>query len=368
MHGKGQVKVLVDRTKKEFNIDFDSLSKGSHKKIYVECLRCGQILLRERRYIHQLHACPTHIIRDDGVKLKWCNSCTSFLTHQMFSTSNVRYDKLSSICKTCSQNVPSAKNRPSRRVTLEGWMKNFLSAKKSRCRKSGMECNIDFKYLINLWKKQNGKCYYSAVELDFGKNKLNSANLDRIDPSIGYIDGNVAWASKAVNMMKNQFSEEELYEFLGRASFTNIRLECKLDHKDARLPFRKRITDAGYDIFSISNVVINPGSTETIETGIRMAPPPGWYVTIEGRSSLYKAGIVPRRGVIDATYTGPILVMLYNSSNKPFEIKSGDRIAQAIIYKINHGDFVIVGNFSPEYNQRGDLGWGSSGGSSVDRV
>ena len=363
MYGKGKVKVLADRTMREFNVDFMSLSEGSHHKIYVECERCGETFLRERRLLHQLHACPLHITRDDGTKLKWCNSCQTFLTYKMFSKNKSRYDNLSSICKTCA-NASNGKNRSNRRLTLDGWMKNFLSAKKSRCKKMGMECEITSDDLRELWEKQGGKCYYSNVQLSFGQDSLRSANLDRIDPKYGYTLNNIVWASKALNCMKNHYSEDDLYAFLEQTTFTNIRLECKLDHKESQVPFRKRITDAGYDVFSVIDVTVMPNSTETIKTGIRVSPPPGWYFTVEGRSSLYKYGIAPLRGIIDATYTGPILIMLHNSSDKPFVVKIGDRVAQIVISKINHGDFISVKEFSPDHDQRGEAGWGSSGGSS----
>ncbi|MFA5767773.1 MAG: hypothetical protein WC919_07695, partial [Candidatus Paceibacterota bacterium] len=72
-----------------------------------------------------------------------------------------------------------------------------------------------------------------------------------------------------------------------------VRLEYKLVDPEARVPYRKRETDAGYDIFSIEDVTIKPHSTENIRTGIIVACPKGYYYTVEGRSSMWNAGVAP---------------------------------------------------------------------------
>lgn len=140
-----------------------------------------------------------------------------------------------------------------------------------------------------------------------------------------------------------------------------VRLEVQLINDKAKVPYRKRSTDAGFDLFSIENVEIFPGKAEIIRTGINIACPPGFYYTIEGRSSLWKQGIFPNRGIIDATYTGEVVVSLVNVSGSVFVVEEGHRIAQIILHKQYDALFHIVEEFSPVYNQRGTDGFGSSG-------
>jgi len=143
---------------------------------------------------------------------------------------------------------------------------------------------------------------------------------------------------------------------------SNVRMEYKLIDKNAKLPFKKRTTDAGYDLTSIIETIIPPRQVANIKIGLKLSAPEGWYFTIEGRSSLFLEGIIPFRGIIDSNYVGDWLVALYNSSDKPFKVNIGDRIAQAIVHQIHNVDFVEVKEFSPEYYMsRGDAGWGSSG-------
>jgi dUTP pyrophosphatase len=140
-----------------------------------------------------------------------------------------------------------------------------------------------------------------------------------------------------------------------------IRLECRLLHPDAVIPTKKRFTDVGYDVSSIADYTLESYSTLSVDTGIALSAPPGFYYTVDGRSSLWSKGILPFRGIIDATYTGPLIVGLFNMTPKPYHIKKGDRIAQLILSPIIHLDIATVEEFSNRYNQRGAAGFGSSG-------
>lgn len=148
-----------------------------------------------------------------------------------------------------------------------------------------------------------------------------------------------------------------------------VRLEVKQLPEDPdtgeslqpRMPFRKRVTDAGYDIYAAEQAVLQPGRATMVRTGIIIAAPPGFYYTIEGRSSLWMQGIFPNRGIIDATYTGQVVVSLVNMTGEPFKIGLHERIAQIILHRQYDANFVLVDEFSPDYNQRGEDGFGSSG-------
>jgi len=140
-----------------------------------------------------------------------------------------------------------------------------------------------------------------------------------------------------------------------------IRLECKLLHPDAVVPNKKRNTDAGYDVSAIADYTLPGYGTISVDTGIALSAPPGYYYTVDGRSSLWSKGILPFRGIIDATYTGPLIVGLFNMTSQPYQIHKGDRIAQLILSPIIHADIQTVEDFSPRYNQRGNNGFGSSG-------
>lgn len=146
-----------------------------------------------------------------------------------------------------------------------------------------------------------------------------------------------------------------------RAEENVVTVEFMKLHDDAKIPYRKRSTDAGYDLYAYGDFELLPNSTISVNTGICISCPPGYYYTIEGRSSLWSKGIFPNRGIIDATYTGEIFISMVNITASSYFVKSGDRIAQIILARQYHFDFKEVDNFSPEYSLRGQLGFGSSG-------
>lgn len=74
-----------------------------------------------------------------------------------------------------------------------------------------IEITIDCNYLDQLWESQAGKCALSDLPIDLRINwqrHLQTASLDRIDNTKGYIEGNVQWVHKDVNFMKYTFSQD----------------------------------------------------------------------------------------------------------------------------------------------------------------
>lgn len=140
-----------------------------------------------------------------------------------------------------------------------------------------------------------------------------------------------------------------------------IRMEVQLMDPLAKLPHKVRDTDAGYDLYSIEAKTLQPHQATIVRTGIKISAPPGYYYTIEGRSSLWSIGIFPNRGVIDATFCGEIVVSLVNVNDQPYQVNIGDRIAQILIHEQHQAHFDLVGEFSGPYSARGLNGFGSSG-------
>src|SRR6201995_2858646 len=83
-------------------------------------------------------------------------------------------------------------------------------------------------------------------------------------------------------------------------------------------------------------VRLNHLERKLIPTGLYMELPEGFEAQIRPRSGLafkHGIGIVNSPGTIDANYRGEIKVLLVNLSTEPFEINTGDRIAQMIVAK-----------------------------------
>lgn len=127
--------------------------------------------------------------------------------------------------------------------------------------------------------------------------------------------------------------------------------------------------NAGYDFYAdIENPIeVKWGLSTIIPTSIAWEPmtDPSWRAVLKifSRSGLgIKHGIeCSNAGVIDDGYRGNIMIKMYNLSEKDYEIKPGDRIAQGIIYLIPRVVIVEEDYGKLSDSTRGTNGFGSSG-------
>jgi dUTP pyrophosphatase len=154
----------------------------------------------------------------------------------------------------------------------------------------------------------------------------------------------------------------------------------KLSDK-AKLPTRGSEFAAGYDIYASKETVIPARGKALVDTDISMAVPAGTCefqlpqlliiqrarftnCTSDGRIAP-RSGLASKHfidtgaGVIDADYRGQVKVLLFNHSEKDFEVKEGDRIAQLVLERIYTPDVVEVQEL--EESVRGAGGFGSTG-------
>ncbi|MFE4029273.1 dUTP diphosphatase [Priestia sp. YIM B13551] len=99
-------------------------------------------------------------------------------------------------------------------------------------------------------------------------------------------------------------------------------------------PGRKTTSSAGYDIAAIGDYHIAPNSKAIINTGLTAYMGSDEWLALFVRSGLAYADDLTLQnsvGVIDSDFYGKhIRILLRNEGTTPFEVKHGDRIAQAI--------------------------------------
>ncbi len=145
-----------------------------------------------------------------------------------------------------------------------------------------------------------------------------------------------------------------------------MQLKIKKLRENAVLPKRMTEYSAGYDIAACLDepLDIKPGSTVKVPTGIAAELVcDGSYVLLTyARSSLAtKHGLAPANcvGVIDSDYRGEIFIPLHNSSDKPYTVSDGERIAQLIVTPVVFPEIVESAELSD--TARGGGGFGSTG-------
>ena len=101
------------------------------------------------------------------------------------------------------------------------------------------------------------------------------------------------------------------------------------------MPMRAHPEDAGADLYSAEDLVLQPGERALVATGVAIALPVGTVGLIHPRSGMaakHGLSIVNTPGTIDAGYRGELKVCLLNTDrSQPIEITRGMRIAQLVI-------------------------------------
>lgn len=142
-----------------------------------------------------------------------------------------------------------------------------------------------------------------------------------------------------------------------------INLNIQRLDNDVELPRYAYPGDAGLDLRSNADLVIEPFERRLIPTGLAVAIPEGYAGFVQPRSGLaLRQGLsFPNTpGLIDSHYRGELKVVAINlDSHNPIRIKRGDRIAQLVIQEVPVVNLVEVKEL--DETDRGSGGFGSSG-------
>ena len=135
-------------------------------------------------------------------------------------------------------------------------------------------------------------------------------------------------------------------------------------NEDVQLPTYGSLKAAGADVraYIDQDIVLEPGQSKLISTGIKVAIPDGYEIQVRPRSGLaYKHGITVLNtpGTIDSDYRGVIGVILINHSDKAFLIEPNMRIAQLVLAPVVQAFFQKKEKLTETL--RGEGGFGHTG-------
>tara|TARA_Y100001936_G_scaffold216575_1_gene227890 strand:- start:383 stop:820 length:438 start_codon:yes stop_codon:yes gene_type:complete len=143
-----------------------------------------------------------------------------------------------------------------------------------------------------------------------------------------------------------------------------VKIALKKLNSKIKLPVYKTDGSSGMDLMAFVQkpILIIPGKSEIIPTGLSVAIPENTEIQIRPRSGLAaknNISVLNTPGTIDSDYRGEIKVILYNHGDKDFIVNNEDRIAQMVLVPIFKATFEEV-NELPE-TIRGEGGFGSTG-------
>ena len=106
-------------------------------------------------------------------------------------------------------------------------------------------------------------------------------------------------------------------------------------------------------------IVLRPGETKLVSTGIRISLPPGYEAQVRPRSGLaLKHGItlLNSPGTIDSDYRGLISVILINHGRENFTVTRRMRLAQMVIQEVVRAEWVEVSSLDATARAAGGFG------------
>jgi dUTP pyrophosphatase len=143
---------------------------------------------------------------------------------------------------------------------------------------------------------------------------------------------------------------------------THDTLRVRKLNPDAILPSYAREGDAGLDLFAVKQVIIEPGTSALVPTGIAIELPSGTEAQVRPRSGLalkHAVTVLNTPGTVDEGYRGEVGVILINHGTSSFTVSAGMKIAQMVVSPRVQVAVVEVAELSD--TERGSGGFGSTG-------
>jgi len=118
----------------------------------------------------------------------------------------------------------------------------------------------------------------------------------------------------------------------------------------------------------IEDLVISPGQSVVLPTGLKFGIPHGYMLQIMNRSgNAAKKQLMVGACVVDSGYDGEVFVNLHNIGSEEQYIESGMKIAQAVLIPVVHARFLETSEdnlydwYPITISDRGDGALGSTG-------
>ena len=141
-----------------------------------------------------------------------------------------------------------------------------------------------------------------------------------------------------------------------------MKIKIQKINPEAIIPHYIHKGDAGLDLYSIEDVIVAAGERKLVGTGFKVEIPMGYEMQVRPKSGLaanYGITVLNTPGTIDCGYRGEVKVIIFNSSKENYQVKRGEKIAQAVIAKVEEAEIEEVEELSE--TTRGDGGFGSTG-------
>lgn len=155
---------------------------------------------------------PLNIINELEAKCSRCNKIKPITEFQTNRRSQ-KYEYKFSYCNTCRYKQITRNLNSNNKKTF----KELLRHAKRRSKKENIYYDLDVNYILELYKKQNKKCFYTESDMEIGYGKGSHSyqlSVDKIIPEKGYVKGNVVLCTRRANTAKGDLTLDEIQKWM----------------------------------------------------------------------------------------------------------------------------------------------------------
>lgn len=127
--------------------------------------------------------------------------------------------RLTGKCKSCCS-IERADRNLKQKNDIVLYSKRLIASIRWRAKQECINFNLTSDHLIDMWKNQNECCYYTGEQMDLlayntdrKSPHYDFPSVDKLNPLLGYVVGNVVWCKWVVNRMKSDLTLDEFIGF-----------------------------------------------------------------------------------------------------------------------------------------------------------
>lgn len=139
----------------------------------------------------------------------------------------------------------------------------------------------------------------------------------------------------------------------------SLSLKVKRLNPNVNLPTKAGDLEAGIDFYCSKDTTLSSHRVSKLPLGFSLEIPEGWCLKLLDRSSMASSGLLVCGGVIDCTYRGEVICLLYNSNEFEYSLRTNQKIVQGLFIPVPSVKIVEVDEEFSE-TERGEKGFGST--------
>lgn len=148
----------------------------------------------------------------------WCKTHYKRIAqqHRLRTDPAFRKDRADRATRWNKENPERRDARSTRANRVGSWARYLASSCSGAARKRGLTCDLDADYLLDLFEKQKGRCYWLGIPMVPSVESRNPArpSVDRLVPTLGYVRGNVVLSTQFANMGRNACPADRFADFV----------------------------------------------------------------------------------------------------------------------------------------------------------